>query len=507
MKKLVIVFFATALALLLIAPVVNTVIAISTPQTTFKYWRKNLYNLDFASQALAKQLYPLGISTDPEKVVVGNQGWLYLGDSYAKSITTKRAGYNPADEAALQGIADNIASWNTWFSEHGVKAFRVVIGPDKDSVYPEHLPAWAAHATPSAMDVLVSKSNPDLVIYPKAALIAAKSRFLAALYYKTDTHWNVIGGTIAFNGLVASMAAAAPALSWPAQVTADDLIISDKAGGDLAAFLRIRNSLHDSEVGLRRYVETPLPVEQQEFFTGKAIDSQGSTDVLGLTTATLVSSPVALNDKRVLWLRDSYGTAMATLMAATFRETLQLHHNRASQQMLTELIDKFKPEYVIVTHVERDVRGGFLTLRPVLEVSHSRDGFSAVSTAVAPQPHHLKATATPDQFAVDGIDPFVVFDLDRPTPTANVSRLMFELSCDSNQEQIPVQLYWHSEQSVFSEANSITVIARNGLNSLSLLANPAWANDAAVTQIRLDLADPAKCSNVAFRNVQLGIVH
>lgn len=81
MKKLVIIFFATALALLLIAPVVNTVIAISTPQTTFKYWRKNLYNLDFASQALAKQLYPLGTSTDPEKVIVGNQGWLYLGDS------------------------------------------------------------------------------------------------------------------------------------------------------------------------------------------------------------------------------------------------------------------------------------------------------------------------------------------------------------------------------------------------------------------------------------------
>lgn len=376
MKKLVIVFFATALALLMIAPVINTVTAISSPQTTFKYWRKNLYNLDFASQAMAKQLYPLGISTDPEKVVVGSEGWLYLGDGYAKSISTKRDGYSAAEDASLQSIADNIASWNTWFGEHGVKVFRVVIGPDKDSIYPEHLPAWAAHTTPSSMDVLLSKSSSNLLIYPKNALREAKSLFPTALYYKTDTHWNVIGGSIAFKALVASMATAEPALAWPPQVTADDLIVSDKTGGDLAAFLRIRSVLHDNEVTFRHYAAAPLPVEQREFFTGKAIESMGSTDVLGLTTATLVTSPEALNNKRVLWLRDSYGTAMATLMAATFRETLQLHHNRASQQMLTELLDKFKPEYVVVTHVERDVKGGFLSLRPVFEVSHSHDGFS-----------------------------------------------------------------------------------------------------------------------------------
>ncbi|HEU4853968.1 MAG TPA: hypothetical protein VFS89_01615 [Nitrosospira sp.] len=70
----------------------------------------------------------------------------------------------------------------------------------------------------------------------------------------------------------------------------------------------------------------------------------------------LVKSKNALNQKRVLWLRDSFGTAIAPFMAATFSETLQLHYAAAHPELLARLVDTYKPDYVFITVVERGAR-------------------------------------------------------------------------------------------------------------------------------------------------------
>ncbi|MFZ4215766.1 hypothetical protein ACOZB2_30905, partial [Pantoea endophytica] len=71
----------------------------------------------------------------------------------------------------------------------------------------------------------------------------------------------------------------------------------------------------------------------------------------------LIKSPNALNNKKVVWLRDSFGTAMSRLMAVTFSETLQIHHARVTPEKIKEIILNYKPDYVIVTVVERDSMG------------------------------------------------------------------------------------------------------------------------------------------------------
>jgi hypothetical protein len=78
----------------------------------------------------------------------------------------------------------------------------------------------------------------------------------------------------------------------------------------------------------------------------------------------LVKSKNALNHKRVLWLRDSFGTAMEPYMAATFSETLQIHYKWVTPEMFARLVNSYKPDYVFITVVERAARKPWFTNLP-----------------------------------------------------------------------------------------------------------------------------------------------
>lgn len=45
---------------------------------------------------------------------------------------------------------------------------------------------------------------------------------------------------------------------------------------------------------------------------------------------------------------------MSRLMARTFTETLQIHHGKVQPSIIKKMIADYKPDYVIVTVVERD---------------------------------------------------------------------------------------------------------------------------------------------------------
>lgn len=131
MKKKLCTFLIAISLVLLVVPSINLYHALTT-QNTAKWWkRKVLYNMDFILPMLSKIVYPLGFSIDPARTVIGKDGWLYLGDAYADSITTKRTGFTTNDTNTLEKVAKSAASWNSWLKSHGVQAFHIILGPDK----------------------------------------------------------------------------------------------------------------------------------------------------------------------------------------------------------------------------------------------------------------------------------------------------------------------------------------------------------------------------------------
>lgn len=364
MKRKVVIFLSAVLLSLLIVPAINI---LDAPSRDVIKWRERLFlfNMDFLSRWEARLLYPLGISTNPKQVIIGRDSWLYLGYMYKQKKTVDQNPPTEADFALGKKIGAAAEAWDAFLATKGVKLFRIMIGPEKDSIYPENLPEWAKTTRPNATDALIAGTGAVRYVDLRKPLLDAKPNQPTSLYYKTDTHWNSLGAGIAFRAFAQQVSLAAPELRWPSEKTYELSHIEPRGGGDLANFLRLNADLVDFNPiihGSSVLIETT----QFDFETKKIIHQGGNPPIGSPSKPILIKSYDALNKKRVLWLRDSFGTAMSPLMASTFTEILQLHYDEGlkSPERFIQLIDEFKPEYIFFTVVERSSRADIFTVHP-----------------------------------------------------------------------------------------------------------------------------------------------
>ncbi len=215
MKKRVFIFICVALATLAVVPVINLKFGNAQKQGEKKWWSSSvLYNIDFALPFLSRFFYSLGISTDPDQVIIGKNGWLYLGDKHNITITVKRRGAMAWNMEIAKRIGLATKSWEQWLKLKGVRLYQVMLAPDKDTIYPEFLPDWAQPAANSATDALLANVSREIYLDTRPALRAAKSQFSEPLYYKTDSHWNQLGSWVAFHALSMKVARTEVGLHW-----------------------------------------------------------------------------------------------------------------------------------------------------------------------------------------------------------------------------------------------------------------------------------------------------
>lgn len=354
MKYKVIVFLCLSVLSLLVVPAVNFSRG-NMPLSSIDKWivdRSVMYNTDFALPILSKTLYPLGISISPGSVVVGKKGWMFLGDSEQNAISVHRdIGTDTAEKSAQ--IAISATAWNEWLKGAGVKKYVVMLSADKSSIYPEELPAWARADGQSRTDVLINSTDPAIYLDTRKILLAEKANSTSPLYYKTDTHWNTYGGWTAFQAMAKMVSSSENPPVFPGSGIGVVRSVDSRIGGDLSRFLRIQQDVVDQEVRLAFDDAAQIDTTLFNYDTGELIRSGGNTEVPSILQPTIVHSDSALNQKRVLWLRDSFGAAMAPFMAATFSDVLQVHYNRLDAASFMKVVDDFKPDYVIVTVVER----------------------------------------------------------------------------------------------------------------------------------------------------------
>ncbi len=506
MRKRVFIFLLTVLGGLLIAPLVNV---LSHPNVGMEKWREreNLYNLDFASQWPNFLLYQLGISTHPEQIVIGREGWLYLGDNYAQSRTVNRNGQTPADLVNSQKIGAASQAWEIWLKNRGVRLFRVMVGPDKESIYPEYLPTWARPAATTATDALIAGTGTDRYIDLRASLMAAKATHPEALYYKTDTHWNELGAGAAFLAFARSAGRSAPELRWPmdaGRVTG----MASRKGGDLSGFLRIQGRLTESEP-LTAILGRPVEVTQYDFDTRQMLQKGGNPKLASPQTPLLVISEGALNARKVLWLRDSFGEALAPLMAATFSETVQLYWQEALKPdgRFTELVEKWKPDYVFITVVERDSRSDLFALSPPLDITGPSKNFKPVRASSRVGMNDIVEGKAANEYHLKGADPFVEYALD---PEQNMSRASFlnlKLTCDDGTTKVPMQLFWLKDgERHYKEEQSVRFEILSGAHLIDLRSVPGWPMNENANRIRLDIDSKGACVDLKLVDPVLGLI-
>ena len=366
MKNKIIIFLLISLGVLLIAPAINLqrMVANGAYPSKLKYWKKEFYNVDFATNVIGGVLYNLGISISPTETIIGKDQWLFLGDDFASTITNARSGVTLTDQQTLIDVKQSAHVWKAWLKNHGVHTYKVIIGPDKSSVYTDKLPTWAVPSQPSFSDAVLEQDKSDTFIFPNKEMIEIRSHTNLPLYFKTDTHWNRFGAWVAYRALEKSLIRSNPELRFPVGLTFDDFYEKSVKGGDLSNFLRASSKISDTEIYLSNAYINDLPLEKYNYNDMNLV-SKGKNTLVDVTAQPLlVKSAGALNNKRVLWLRDSFGASMSPYMSATFSEIIHLHHGLVKPEIITDLIKRYKPDLVIVTCVERNARTGYLTSLP-----------------------------------------------------------------------------------------------------------------------------------------------
>lgn len=363
MKRTDLRYVCAALLALAVVPVINLSLGTAQQQAGKRWWSRSvLFNLDFMDTQVNRVLHRFGISTKPSRVIIGKNGWLYLGDHFAESISVTRRGATAQDLEAAARIALASQAWQRWLSERGVRLYRVMLSPDKGTIYPEFFPDWVRPASPSATDALLSIVGPVLYVDTRSALVDGKGLYSQPLYYRTDTHWNSLGAWLAFRTFTAHIGRADSSLQWLSERDVRIENVAARGGGDLAAFLRIKNHVADQEVVVT--IERQQSIETQSFTFEPEIAVAPDGKAVREPAPMLTKSKHALNQRRVLWLSDSFGGAIAPYMTATFNEVLQLHYVDAIPHRLGRLVEIYKPDYVFVTVVERDARHRWFQTQP-----------------------------------------------------------------------------------------------------------------------------------------------
>lgn len=310
-----------------------------------------LYNINFTQPLLNKFLYAFGISTSSVNVIIGKNDWLYLGDGHSNTITIKRTHTTTTSRELAKKIGFATKAWAQWLKQQGVQDYRILLAADKDTIYPEYLPNWAQPVSDYAINTLLANVSPEIYIDTRDILKNSKPKFSQPLYYKTDTHWNSLGGWVAFHYFMDKIIQTEKKLIEP-QI---ELVSTNtREGGDLGRFLNISGLLSDTEVTLEIINPNHIDVEKYDFDTSRLLGTGGNAPIPMSRVPLLIKSKNALNQKKVLWLRDSFGRVLSPLMAATFSEVLQLHYDVVDSKRFVELVNNFKPDYVFISVVERE---------------------------------------------------------------------------------------------------------------------------------------------------------
>lgn len=321
--------------------------------------KSELFNIDQVMSFAGAVGNVLGISSDAEKVFFGKDKWLFLGEGYNHSVSKKIDGPE-GYEKQIQNTIAAMDGWNKLTKASGARGFYILIGPDKDSIYTDKLPQWYVKSESTISQKLIEGS--DFYVNTPSLLINAKKETSHPLYFKTDTHWNELGAYVAFKGLISKSKMNGDDIVWPNDTM--KFIETSYRTGDLARFQRSSYGLNDANVDISSPSVTDIPISIKSFNNGTVIYSGLNKKIEPPKEPLLVSSPKALNKMKVLWIRDSFGTSMSRVMAYTFSETLQLHHARLSPNIIKNMMESYKPDYVIITVVERNELSGMFSQSP-----------------------------------------------------------------------------------------------------------------------------------------------
>lgn len=272
-----------------------------------------------------------------ENVIVGKEGWLF----YTETMSDYKR-INLYTQKELEEICKKQKQLQDYYQSKGIE-YILFVAPNKASIYGEdYLPDYIyKEDSVSRLEQLVEyiRRNSNItVVFPEEELLSVKEKYPEySLYMHVDTHWNNLGGYCGAKALLKELGMKLPEI--------DEIHIEKNAnpvftwnGWDLANMM-----------GLTGVLEEDTNYEISGFTDNIVVwdgDTVNSYDSFVTYCRTKSSDPV--DRRKVIFIRDSFGTPMLPFIASQFREVY-------SPYVSFEVdLEEEKPDLVIYELVERN---------------------------------------------------------------------------------------------------------------------------------------------------------
>jgi len=277
-----------------------------------------------------------------KQVVVGSDGWLYYGGELDDYLAL-----SPLTERKAKNIAFNLSLMQGYAKAKGSKLI-FTIGPNKSTLYPEHMPYYFPRSPDPSMDLLKECLEEKGVTYLDLfELFDAQSE---ELYCKTDSHWDNNGALLVTNALLE--------LCGKDRATVQHYFRYPFFIGDIEKMLYPVTAQPEPQTGPStgdwNYVNSASTVDDVFIETGSsgAASSSGSSDTPGSSGASSTAgSPNPAGKDTLLMFRDSFANTLIPLMAPQFGHA---YFSKLIPYNMTQ-IETLQPDYVIIERAERHI--------------------------------------------------------------------------------------------------------------------------------------------------------
>ena len=264
--------------------------------------------------------------TGNDQVIVGEDGFLYFQDTMDSFLKE-----NPLTDDEIRSIGTALSNLSAYAEEHGAHLL-FVCAPNKNTVYPEYMPARYRTSPSNAMSdldrlhaYLDAETAVDYLDL-RPILTAAKEEQL--LYHKRDSHWNGYGAHIAYEAIMTHLGLPMP---------------------DFSVLPRTDITTHEGDLDRLLYPGTVKYDDNTVYnYDGQYIYTSAFSTEMDMSITTRSAGTAGT----LLCFRDSFSSALIGDFAVSFS---QMQMERAIPYRL-DLLESFKADIVIVEIVERNLR-------------------------------------------------------------------------------------------------------------------------------------------------------
>lgn len=276
--------------------------------------------------------YYLFHKSSRDYVCIGDDNWLFYSRTDDGNPIGCYQGTNLCTEDELSLLLDNCLLQRDILAANGSE-FIIFVAPNKERIYSQYMPdryGQPAEQYRAKQVVDYLRAHSDLtVIYPYDELISATKNIPSNIYYKTDTHWNEIGGYIGSTTLLDALGIKIPNIyDNRIKITNDSY-----HRGDLASMLNMANQLnkYDPEYIINGYDTHSITTVSEDFFN--------------------MYEYHAINaDPRTIYVyRDSFATAMSKYIGSQFTNTYMRYNGTYSYSDYLN----YQPDIFVYETVER----------------------------------------------------------------------------------------------------------------------------------------------------------